>query len=415
MPGKPKTPFINRILSKRDKLESSVVADLLLEVAQERDLLEVIFESMIEGVIAADRERKIVFFNTAAATVFGFRDEPVLGRALEEALPEGPVREAVLAGIESGERLYDAEVRLEAPVERLLNINLIPLTDRLERFFGTLIMVIDVTEKRAGEARLSLAEKLASRTTISAGIAHEIRNPLNSLSIHLQLAEKQWNGIKHTLERLHQTEPEALPRPGMEKLEGNLRVIRDEVERLDRVVKNFLLAVRPQQPNWSFVDIERAVTGALQVLEPEIGQHAISLVLEPLEEPLTVPMDEFQIRQALINLIRNAIDAQPAGGAIRVRLTKLPDRVRIQILDSGEGISKENLNRIFEPYYTTRAQGTGLGLAVVERIVREHRGRIRIESEPGKGTCVTVDLPLSADTAKQIPILDEGGEEADSF
>ncbi len=264
-------------------------------------------------------------------------------------------------------------------------------------------------------ARLSLAEKLASRTTISAGIAHEIRNPLNSLSIHLQLAEKQWNGIKHTLERLHQTEPEALPRPGMEKLEGNLRVIRDEVERLDRVVKNFLLAVRPQQPNWSFVDIERAVTGALQVLEPEIGQHAISLVLEPLEEPLTVPMDEFQIRQALINLIRNAIDAQPAGGAIRVRLTKLPDRVRIQILDSGEGISKENLNRIFEPYYPTRAQGTGLGLAVVERIVREHRGRIRIESEPGKGTCVTVDLPLSADTAKQIPILDEGGEEADSF
>jgi PAS domain-containing protein len=115
MPGKPKTPFINRILSKRDKLESSVVADLLLEVAQERDLLEVIFESMIEGVIAADREGKIVFFNTAAATVFGFRDEPVLGRALEEALPEGPVREAVLAGVESGERLYDAEVRLEAP------------------------------------------------------------------------------------------------------------------------------------------------------------------------------------------------------------------------------------------------------------------------------------------------------------
>jgi len=407
MPQKPKTPFINRILSKRDKLQAKVVEDLLLEVAEERDLFEVIFDSMVEGVVVTDRLGQVIFFNSAAAALLNFQPESVSGRNIRDLLPPGELYTSIVPALESEERIYEAELRVETPVERILRINVIPLTDRLERFSGTVILAIDVTEKKASEARLNLAEKLASRTTISAGIAHEIRNPLNSLSIHLQLAEKQLADLRQNWSTAPES-PEARCEPeSLGKIEGNLRVIRDEVERLETVVKNFLLAVRPQKPNWTYGDVDTLVSSVLKIMEPEITEHHIRIVFEPLDREQAVPMDEFQIRQALINLLRNAIAAISGKGEIRVRLTLLADRVRIQILDTGEGIPGDHLRRVFEPYFTTRACGTGLGLAVVERIVREHLGRIRIVSEPGQGTCVMIDLPLSAEHTHQIPILEE--------
>ncbi|HEQ60367.1 MAG TPA: PAS domain S-box protein, partial [Firmicutes bacterium] len=171
MPRTPKTPFINRILSKRDKLQAGVVEDLLLEVAEERDLLEVIFDSMVEGVIATDHHGKVIFFNSAAQTLFSLQEEAVLGRDIRELLPQGELRDRIAQAIDSGERVYESELRVEVPVERLLRMNIIPLIARLERFFGTVILVIDITERKANEARLEQAEKLAAQTTLSAGIA----------------------------------------------------------------------------------------------------------------------------------------------------------------------------------------------------------------------------------------------------
>jgi len=410
MPRKPKTPFINRILSKRDKLQSQVVEDLLLEVAEERDLLEVIFDSMVEGVIATDHLGQVIFFNSAAETLFNFYGHTVLGRNLRDLLPESELRSLIARAIDTGEPIYEAEVRIDTPIERILRINVIPLRDRLERFFGTVILAIDITEKKANETRLSLAEKLASRITLSAGIAHEIRNPLNSLSIHLQLAEKQLDDLKERWESLCDRHPDIKDPGSPEKIKENLQIIQDEVERLETVVRNFLLAVRPQKPNWSFVSLESLVTSTLKLLEPEFSEHNVRIVFEPLKKEQVVPLDEIQFRQALINLLRNSIEAMLEGGEIRIRLSLLPDRVRMQLVDTGEGIPKDNLQRVFEPYFTTRASGTGLGLSVVDRIVREHRGRIRIHSEPGKGTCVVIDFPLSADHSKQIPILEEQDE-----
>jgi len=411
MPRTPKTPFINRILSKRDKLQAGVVEDLLLEVAEERDLLEVIFDSMVEGVIATDHQGKVIFFNSAAQTLFHLEEDTVLGRDIRELLPGGQLRDRIAQAIDSGERVYESELRVEVPVERLLRMNIIPLIDRLERFFGTVILVIDITERKANEARLEQAEKLAAQTTLSAGIAHEIRNPLNSLSIHLQLVEKQVGELCRAWEQLAQRCAEVEEPPGRRRLEGNLRVIRDEVDRLDKVVKNFLLAVRPQKPNWSFVPLEPLITATLNLLEPELKEHHVRVIFEPLEREQLVPVDEFQIRQALANLLRNSIAAMPEGGEIRIGLSLLPDRVRIELFDTGEGIPRQIQKRIFEPYFTTRADGTGLGLSVVERIIREHQGRIRLDSEPGQGTCVTLDLPLSASHTKQIPILEEETEQ----
>ncbi len=412
MPRKPKTPFINRILSKRDKLQAGVVEDLLLEVAEERDLLEVIFDSMVEGVIATDRQGKVIFFNSAAQALFSFHEETVLGQDIRQLLPEGELRERIAAAVDTGERVYEAELRVDAPVERVLRINVIPLIDRLERFFGTVILVIDITERRVSEARLEQAEKLAAQTTLSAGIAHEIRNPLNSLSIHLQLVEKQLAELFRAWEDLKCRHAGVEEPPNRRKIEKNLRVIRDEVDRLDTVVKNFLLAVRPQKPNWSFVALEPLIASTLNLLEPELGERGVRIVFEPPAEQQVVPVDEFQFRQALVNLLHNSIDAMPGGGEIHIRLSHLPDRVRIQLLDTGEGIPKELQKRIFEPYFTTRPEGSGLGLSVVERVVREHRGRLRLYSEPGQGTCVTIDLPLSAEHSKQIPILEEEEETA---
>lgn len=381
--------------------------DLLLELAEERDLLEVIFDSMVEGVIATDRSGQVVFFNSAAEHLFGFQEDVVLGKDLREQIPDGELQDIITSAMETGERIYEAEVKLLEPVGRILRVNIIPLIDRTERFFGTVVLVIDITERRASQRRLEQAEKLAAQTTLSAGIAHEIRNPLNSLSIHLQLAKKNLGDLRHRWKEIERQYPQVEEPGSFQKIEGNLQVIRDEVERLDTVVKNFLLAVRPQQPNWSFSPIDPLITSTLRLLEPEFSQHHIRIVYEPLEEELLVPVDEHQIRQALINLLRNAIEATESGGEIGVRLHRLPDRLRIQILDNGEGISEEDLRHVFEPYFTRRPSGTGLGLSVVDRIVREHNGRIHIESELGQGTCVTMELPLSKDTTRQLPIFED--------
>lgn len=409
MPRKPKTPFINRILSRREKLQSEIVESLLVEVAEERDLLEVIFDSMVEGVIALDKKRQVIFYNAAAEALFGLHEKTVLESPVEKILPEGELSETISEAISSGERLYESELRVEEPVERILRVNVIPLVDRLERFFGTVILVIDITEKKSNMARLELAEKLAAQTTLSAGIAHEVRNPLNSLSIHLQLADKKLRQLQEKQEQ-QPGGPEDSQAETLAKVRENLQVVNDEVERLEGVVKNFLSAVRPQKPNWSFAPINGLVTSTVELLRPDFEKANVRITLEPLEEDQLLPVDENQVRQALINLFRNAIQSMPGGGEIHVSLIKLQDRVRISILDSGEGIPQQIQKRIFEPYFTTRAQGTGLGLAVVQRIVREHRGRMRLQSKPGKGTCVVIDLPRSAEHSKQIPILEDQGE-----
>jgi signal transduction histidine kinase len=209
-------------------------------------------------------------------------------------------------------------------------------------------------------------------------VAHEIGNPLNSLNIHLQLADRKLRKA---------------PSPLREELRGILEISRGEIKRLDSIVKNFLAAIRPTKPRLEMHDLNALLQEALRVLEPEISDRSIEVVLELHSSLPGMRLDGDQIKQAFYNLIRNACQGIGTAGVLRIRTGMDDQRVLVQFADDGSGISPQDMANLFKPYFTTKSTGSGLGLLIVRRIMREHGGEIELESQPGRGTTVTCFFP----------------------
>jgi signal transduction histidine kinase len=239
----------------------------------------------------------------------------------------------------------------------------------------------DVTILRTKEARLRRAENLASLTTMTAGVAHEIKNPLGAIGIHIQLVKKALQGKTSLNPKL---------------ILKNIDVVSEEVERLNKIVVDFLFAVRPMNIKPERSDINSLVREILDFVRVELNAADITL-----EEKLTrnipkVFIDTKAIRQAVLNIIQNAIAAMPRGGTLTIATQKKNESVCLRISDTGVGIPQENLDKIFEPYFTTRESGSGLGLTNVFKIIKEHRADISVDSQPGKGASFIMCFPIPA-------------------
>jgi signal transduction histidine kinase len=248
---------------------------------------------------------------------------------------------------------------------------------RNHRITGSLIYIEDITEKRSRESRLRQAENLASLTTLAAGVAHEIKNPHGSISIHLQLMRK------------------ALAKNQDTSLNRYLSVLNEEVERLNHTVVDFLFAVRPVSLELREGSVNRLVAELIDFVRPELEQSKIRCVLNLDDAVPPFLMDERYMKQALLNLIKNAQAAMEGGGSLTVKSELAENEIRLSIRDTGVGISGKNLSKIFDPYFTTKETGTGLGLTLAFKIVREHRGEINVQSREGEGSCFTISLPLT--------------------
>ena len=214
---------------------------------------------------------------------------------------------------------------------------------------------------------------------LAAGVAHELGNPLNSLTIHLQLMERRLKKLdaKHSA-----------------KLLEMLGVAQGELKRLDFIIGQFLAAIRPTQPQLQRVQLNGLIEEAVKFLAPELKQNKVTVTLDLAPSLPEMPLDANQMKQAFYNLIRNACQAMNDGGALTVASTFNDFEVRLTFADTGRGISAANMSNMFQPFFTTRKTGTGLGLLIVRRIVREHGGEIELESREGEGTKVTIYLPL---------------------
>jgi signal transduction histidine kinase len=257
---------------------------------------------------------------------------------------------------------------------------------------------VDITEKKLREFQLRQAESLAALTNLSAGVAHEIKNPLTSIDIHIQLLNRE-------IQKFDQDDSETT-----QNVRNFLTIVKEEIDRLNSIVQDFLFAVRPMSLNFSTENINDIITEMIDFLKYELVEAEIDIKLDLAKNMPGVVVDPKYLKQALLNLIKNSVEATESGGEIRVKTEVVGDGdVAVYIIDNGEGIPEKIMDKIFEPYFTTRRSGTGLGLVIVYKIIKELGGVLTINSKVDEGTEVRVKLPV-LERSKKLLTFEENDE-----
>lgn len=371
--------FIQRALEKIPKLDKEQVSHLVRDLATENERLEGVLDSLVSGIMVADAEHRLILTNKMAERLLPISSGDQDERPIWEAIRDPDISRFLQGVLRSEDKVTDKEFAIKTSAgPKLLRCNIIPLV-REGMVQGNVFLAEDITERKSKEARLRRAESLAALTTLTAGVAHEIKNPLGSIGIHIQLIQR------------------ALRNSGdmdVEAIEHDLEVITEEVERLNRIVVDFLFAVRPMNVELEDQDLNRVVHELLQFMQYELEENGVHLVERYNEDLPKISLDERLMKQAVLNVIKNAISAMPAGGELVVSTGVQGDEVVLRISDSGTGIPDELLDKIFEPYFTTKDFGSGLGLTLVYKIVKEHFGEISVSSKEGAGTAFELSFPI---------------------
>ncbi len=378
-----KNTSLDRVLGRLDRLDSINLTNLVQRLARERHLFENIFNTLQEGVLVIDADGVIHYANDAAHRLVGIRDEEIGGAVLWRLVPGLKTSlERTMADSEQGRPVATRDYELTYPERRTVRLYLVPFVegggDGGDRFA---VILSDITaEKQSTEARIE-DEKTSSILLLAAGVAHELGNPLNSLTIHLQLIGRKLKKLKGVKEQ------------EVTALAESIRVCQEEVGRLDGIITHFLEAIRPLPPDLQETNLARVVAEVLRFQENELANRRIAVEAELPSTLPAVMADQNQLKQVFFNLTKNAMEAMQPGGVLRVRTQVDDESVYLLIRDSGSGIRQEDLVKLFQPYHTTKVGGTGLGLMIVQRIMRGHGGQIGIESKEGQGTLVTLQFP----------------------
>jgi signal transduction histidine kinase len=375
------TGFLDRLIERMDRLDPASLQTYVLRLVREKGFLETIFNTIREGVIVIDKARRIRFLNTAAQGLLGI-GEDAGNQRIDRYLREVDWALLLDADPEQWHRVSRQEIEVFYPRHRFLGFYVVPVNSLGSDNAIPLAVLLfhDMTAAHQDTEKHVESRRVEAITMLAAGVAHELGNPLNSLNIHLQLLSR----------RLLDVEDPAVRRDAQELLD----VATHEVERLDGIVSNFLQAVRPQPPKLSPLEVRPVLEETLAFMGEEIGNRDIQVrAIFPDLLP-SVLGDADQLKQAFYNVIKNAMQAMRGGGQLQITCSIRPDFLDIRFADSGHGISAPQMTHILEPYYSTKAGGTGLGLLIVERIVRGHGGELGIESDEGRGSVFTISLPL---------------------
>ncbi len=393
-----KSSFIEKVLGRIDALNPENLQSFVERLVRDRSFLETLFDTIEDGVLVADPDGRVTYLNASATRLTGFDEGAAMEQPVERLLPELDWASLQAADHEGGQSVVRREFELDYPRKRFIRLYAAPLDGEAKGSTGMALILHDATEAREQTHEAVESERIQALTLLAASVAHELGNPLNALSIHLQLMEREIRklgqpsaGVEERLAK-REGDPDEV-RDIAAKLEKYIDVAKGEVNRLDYIVTQFLQAIRPSRPKLKKSSLNDTVEETIELLRPEFDNRGQAIKLEFAKAlPLAV-FDAAQIKQSLINLIKNSMHAMSTGGELTIKTGEAGGGVWVSLTDTGGGIPKEQIKRIFEPYYTTKEKGSGLGLMIVQRIVRDHDGRLELMSHGGKGTTFRIWLP----------------------
>ncbi|MBA18427.1 MAG: PAS domain-containing sensor histidine kinase [Verrucomicrobiales bacterium] len=390
-----KSSFVEKVLGRIDVLDPLDLQSFVERLARERSFLETLFNTIEDGVLVANSEGKIIYLNNAVTHLFGYDEVELMGKAIEHLLPDLDWDFLKAMDMEGSQGLVRREFDLSYPKPRFIRLYAAPLDGQIEGSTGMALILHDATEVREQTYDVIESERIQALTLLAASVAHELGNPLNALSIHLQLIEREIRKLRPSscLVNLDNDHQKIEISDIYSKLEKYVSVAKGEVGRLDYIVTQFLQAIRPARPNLKKNSLNDIIEETIELLRPELKNRGQSLKLN-LNEALPLAFfDAGQIKQSLINLIKNSMQAMSTGGELIIKTGEAEEGVWISLTDTGCGIPQEQIKQIFEPYYTTKEKGSGLGLMIVQRIVRDHDGRLELTSHGSKGATFRIWLP----------------------
>lgn len=398
--------YVKRITKMIPKLSQEQLQRIIKNVANENAMLDSILESLTTGLIVVDKQWRILKFNKISERFLSFiHFEDETNRRYKKVWE-------LISDVDVSEFLRDCADKDKSNISQEFSIHL-PNSDNLTRFIvvyvlslvsdskinGRIIKIYDVTEQRLQEVKMRRMENMAGLTTLAANMAHEIKNPLGAISIHIQLLQKAIEKQRNSTGVL----------PEKKFVEEHLDVVNEEIDNLNRLITDFLFAVRPVNANYSLVDPYLILKKLVDFLSPEFNSHRVSFTVKNPNSTAKLLIDEKIFREMIINIVQNAFAAIKERfpecknedlqndefiGKISIRISVKFDKYIISISDNGCGMSDETIVRLFEPYFTTRATGTGLGMTLVYKIVKEFSGDIHVKSEENKGTTFIIEFPI---------------------
>ena len=395
--------YVKRVKQKAEKLSKEQVLSLLEDVVDENESLYSVLESLSTGLLIINDDFQLLRYNMIVESWLPFsqRLEDIQGtdtrvwECIEDDDIAAFLRKCMEKDITNCSE--DFSIVTSGGSVRFLTITISPLVSEGE-LSGKVILVRDITEKRNQDVLLHRMENLANLTNLAAGMAHEIKNPLGAMSIHIQLIQK-------ALEKAREHEGIL---PAKKFVEDHIDVVNEEIDHLNKLVMDFLLAVRPVKAQLELKDPDKVIQNLVTFLKPEFNKNGIEVEFTEGSSGKRIMLDEKLFRDVIMNISQNSLAAikskfsEQLGGSLSLYSCEKDNKYLLKISDNGCGMSTDTLAKLFEPYYTTKANGTGLGMTMVYKIVKEFSGEITVDSKEGEGTSFILSFPIPQKDTKLL-------------
>ena len=397
--------YVKRVQQKAEKLSKEQVLALLEDIVDENESLYSVLESLSTGLLIINDDFQLLRYNQIAESWLPFSEhlEDILGseKAIWEYIEDEDIAAFLQRCLEKNVTNSSEEFSTvtSGGSVRFLTVTIAPLINEGE-LNGKMILVRDITEKKNQDILLHRMENLANLTNLAAGMAHEIKNPLGAISIHIQLIQKALEKARENNDIL----------PGKKFVEDHIYVVNEEIDHLNKLVMDFLLAVRPVKAQLELKEPDKLIDGLISFFKPEFNREGIEVIYKPSESGKRILLDEKLFRDVVMNISQNSLAAlkskyngdAEAGAKFCISNSVRENKFIITIADNGCCMSEESLSKIFEPYYTTKANGTGLGMTMVYKIIKEFSGEIIVDSKEGEGTAFTITFPIPQKDTKLL-------------